>query len=276
MVGKMDSIMAELETAKHVKPRSSSFGPGNWLFETLNFVGECVVLVGDVLKRLLTRPQEIAETLHQMAFVGVNSIPVVVLTTLSSGAVIALYTSEVLVEYGASSLAGGAIGLTVIREMAPVLAGIMVAARCGSAMAAQIGSMVVSEQIDALRSLNVHPTNYLIIPRLTACFFMVPILSLMGMYAGVLGGYAVAVFLSGVPEGTFWNSIQQFVTPQDIFNGMLKALVFGVIVSVVACQQGMQTTGGAVGIGKSTTRTVVISMALIYVADFFLTKILFG
>lgn len=267
--------MSQINTGPNSTTTKRSVENGGWIFDTLTFIGECVLLIWETGKRLFSRPRETGELVSQMAFVGVNSVPVVVLTTLSSGAVIALYTSQILVQYGASSLAGGAVGLAVIREMAPVLAGIMVAARCGSAMAAQIGTMAVTEQIDALRSLQVNPINYLVIPRMLACLFMVPILGFMGMYAGVLGGYFVAVFLSGVPDGTFWNSIQQFVLPEDIFKGMLKALVFGVIVAVVACQQGLRTKGGAVGVGKATTQTVVVSMVLIYVADFFLTKILF-
>lgn len=249
--------------------------PRGWLYDTLTLIGEAVLLLIDALKRLFTKPHEVGEMFTQMSFVGVNSISVVALTTLSSGAVIALYSADILVRYGASSLAGGAVGLAITREMAPVLAGIMVAARCGSAMAAQIGTMAVTEQIDALRSLNVHPTNYLVVPRLLACITMLPILAVVGMYAGIGGGYVVSVFLSRVPSGTFINSIQQFVEPRDIYGGMIKATVFGLIIAVIACQQGLRTTGGAQGVGKTTTSTVVISMVLIYVADYFLTQLLF-
>ncbi len=239
------------------------------------FVGECTILVLDSLRRLFTRPFEVGEIVSQMAFVGVASVPIVALTTFSSGAVIALYTGEILVRYGASSLAGATIALAVCREIAPVLAGIMVAARCGSAMAAQIGTMAVTEQVDALRSLNVHPTNFLVIPRLIAAMTMLPVLAMVGMYAGVLGGYVVSVGLSGVSSGSFVNSIRQWGEPSDVMGGLIKTIVFGLVVAIVACQQGLRTKDGAVGVGRSTTNTVVITMVLIYVLNYFLTSVLY-
>ncbi|MBS1707391.1 MAG: ABC transporter permease [Armatimonadetes bacterium] len=241
----------------------------------LTFVGECAMLLADAGRRIFRRPLEVAETFNQMAFVGVSSVPIVALTSMSSGAVIALYSAQLLVRYGASSLAGGTIALAVTRELAPVLAGIMVAARCGSAMSAQIGTMAVTEQVDALRSLNVHPTNYLVVPRLVAGITMLPVLALVGMYAGIGGGYLVAVKLGQVADGAFWSSVRQFTEPSDIWGGMIKTVVFGFIVAVVACQQGLRTKGGAVGVGKSTTNTVVITMVLVYVANYFLTAALF-
>jgi len=243
--------------------------------EPLSFVGECTLLLVDMARRIVRRPFEIGETVSQMAFIGVASVPIVALTTFASGAVLSLYSAELLVRYGASSLAGAAVGLAVTREIAPVLAGIMVAARAGSAMAAQIGSMAVTEQIDALRSLNVHPTNYLVIPRILACVTMLPVLCLIGIYSGVLGGEIVSVYRGGVPMGSFWNSIRQFVQPSDFTNGMLKTVAFGLIVAVVACQQGLRTKEGAVGVGRATTNTVVLSMVLIYVANYFLTALMF-
>lgn len=220
------------------------------------------------------RPVESNEWVNQMAFVGVNSIPIVALTTMFSGGVLALYSSDMLMRYGAGSLTGSLVGLAVTREVAPVLAGIMVAARCGSSMAAQIGQMTVTEQVDALRSLNVQPINYLVVPRLVACVLGLPILCLIGCYAGILGGLWVSQY-AGVPQESFLNSLRQFVQPWDFLGGMIKTLVFGLIVSVVACQQGLRTKDGAVGVGRATTNTVVISMVLIYVANFILAAILF-
>ncbi len=243
--------------------------------DVLTFVGECTLIVLDAARRIVTKPFEVMEAVNQMAFIGVSSVPIVALTSFSSGAVIALYTSDLMVRYGAASLTGAAIGLAVTREVAPVMAGIMVAARCGSAMAAQIGTMAVTEQIDALRALHVHPTNYLVIPRLVACVTMLPVLALIGMYAGVFGGYLVSTEISGVATGTFMNSIRAWVSTTDFLNGMVKTLAFGLIVGVVACQQGMRTRHGAVGVGRSTTNTVVLTMVLIYVANYFLTAVLY-
>ncbi|MBL8047514.1 MAG: ABC transporter permease [Chthonomonas sp.] len=241
------------------------------LFE---FVGECILILGDAFRRLFTGRWEAGEMLNQMSFVGVNSVPIVALTTFFSGSVLALYSTEVLVRYGASGLAGATIGLAVTREIAPVLAGIMVAARCGSAMAAQIGSMKVTEQVDALRTLRVHPTDYLILPRLLAGLLMVPILCLVGVFSGVGGGYLLSIS-KGVASGAFLNSLKQFVEPWDFWGGMIKAVAFGIIIAVVACQQGLATRNGAVGVGRSTTQTVVISMVLIYVVNFLLAAVLY-
>jgi phospholipid/cholesterol/gamma-HCH transport system permease protein len=238
------------------------------------FIGECTLILADAARRIFTHPREHSETLSQMAFIGAASVPIVAVTTFFSGSVLALYSTEILVRYGASSLAGATVGLAVTREIAPVLAGIMVAARCGSAMAAQIGTMAVTEQIDALKALSVPPTNYLVIPRILAGVTMLPVLSLIGCYTGILGGYLVAV-AGGVAGGSFMQSIQQFVKPWDFWGGMIKTLVFGLIVSVVACQQGLRTKDGAVGVGKATTNTVVISMVLIYMANYFLAAILY-
>lgn len=238
------------------------------------FVGEVTTLLGDTLAKLFRPPFEIRETITQMAFIGVASVPIVALTSFFSGAVLALYSSEFLIKYNATPFVGATVGLAVTREIGPVLAGIMVAARGGSAMAAQIGTMAVTEQIDALRMLSVHPTKYLVIPRVVAAVLMLPILAMVGTYLGVFGGLVAAV-ASGVPAGSFLPSIQRYVEPWDIIGGMLKTPAFGLIVAIVACQQGLRTKNGAVGVGSATTNTVVISMVLIYVANYFLARVLF-
>jgi len=240
----------------------------------VEFTGECALLISDTVRKLARRPFETQEVLNQMAFVGVTSVPIVTMTAFFSGSVLALYTSDVLVKYGASTLAGGAIGLSATREIAPVMAGIMVAGRCGSSMAAQMATMAVTEQVDALRALNVDPTKYLVVPRLLACVIMLPVLTLIGMYAAILGGFLVSID-KGVASGTYMNSVRQFVEPHDFLGGLIKALVFGIIVAIVAAQQGLRTKDGAVGVGRSTTGAVVISMILIYVANFFLTSLLY-
>lgn len=242
--------------------------------DVLTFIGEVTLLAIECGRRFFSKPVELVETFNQMSFVGVSSVPIVTLTSFFSGAVLSLYGSQFLMQYGASGFVGSLVGLTVTREVAPVMAGIMVAARCGSSMAAQIGSMAVTEQVDALRMLSVHPTNYLVLPRVIASVTMLPILALIGMYAGVLGGWGVAV-MYGVPTGTFMQSLQAYLEPWDFLGGMIKAPVFGLIISLVACQQGLRTTEGAVGVGRATTNTVVLSMVLVYVANYFLAAVLF-
>jgi phospholipid/cholesterol/gamma-HCH transport system permease protein len=209
-----------------------------------------------------------------MSFVGVASVPIVVLTNFFSGAVLALYSSEFLIKYQATQFVGGTVGLAATRELAPVLAGIMVAARCGSAMAAQIGSMAVTEQVDALKMLSVPPTNYLVIPRVIACVAMLPILGLAGVYASITGGWLIAI-ANGVARDTFGQSVQQYVRPWDLVGGLWKTPFFGLIIALVACQQGLRTKEGAVGVGRATTNSVVIAMILIYVANYFLADVLF-
>ncbi|MBI5705967.1 MAG: ABC transporter permease [Armatimonadetes bacterium] len=248
--------------------------PSVAMLGVLTFVGECTLILWDVLKRLFRRPVEWRETVSQMAFIGAASVPIVLLTCFFSGAVLALYTSEFLLKYNAQQFVGGTIGLAAAREIAPVMAGIMVAARAGSAMGAQIGTMAVTEQVDALKMLSVHPTNYLVIPRVAASVLMLPVLALVGMYAAVGGGLLVGIS-SGVSSGTFLQSLQQYVIPHDFVGGLIKTPFFGLIIAVVACQQGLRTANGAVGVGRATTNTVVISMVLVYVANYFLAAVLY-
>jgi phospholipid/cholesterol/gamma-HCH transport system permease protein len=240
------------------------------------FVGEIAILLGDTARRLLVPPFEMKETINQMAFIGVASVPLVLLTNFFSGAVLALYSTEFLVRYGGTPFVGGTVGLAMAREIGPVLAGLMVAARCGSSMAAQIAQMQVTEQVDALKMLSVNPTSYLVIPRVVAAITMLPVLALVGIYSGTVGGLMVAVFAGGVPSGSFMSSLQQYVTPWDFLGGMLKTPVFGLIVAIVACQQGFRTREGAVGVGRATTHTVVLSMVLIYIVNYFLASVIFG
>jgi phospholipid/cholesterol/gamma-HCH transport system permease protein len=237
------------------------------------FVGEITFLLTDAVKRMLTSRFEAKETLNQMAFVGVNSLPIVMLTGFFSGAVLSLYISTFLLKYGATTFVGATVSLSMTREIGPVLAGIMVSARCGSAMAAQIGTMSVTEQIDALKMLSVHPTNYLVVPRVIASVLMMPILGLTCVWAGSFGGWLVAV-KEGVPSGAYLNSVSQYTQVSDILGGIYKTPVFGLIIALVACQQGMATKNGAVGVGRSTTNTVVISMVLVYVANFILARLM--
>jgi phospholipid/cholesterol/gamma-HCH transport system permease protein len=182
--------------------------------------------------------------------------------------------SQFLTQYGATSFVGATVALSVSREIGPVIAAIMVAARCGSAMSAQIGSMNVTEQIDALRMLSVHPTSYLVVPRLVACLFMMPVLGLISMWSGIVGGLVVANS-AGISTASFMDSIRSYVMVSDYVGGLAKAPVFGLIIAIVACQQGMRTTDGAVGVGRATTNSVVIAMVLIYIANFLLARVLF-
>ena len=240
----------------------------------LEFVGESSIILGDAARRAPRRPVEWKEAVVQMAFVGVASVPIVVLTAFFSGAVLALYLTQFLRDYGAEGFVGATVGLTATREIGPVIAGIMVSARAGSAMAAQIGTMAVTEQIDALRMLGVHPTNYLVIPRLLAGILMVPILALIAIWMAIFGGMVVAQ-TEGLSSTLFLASMQRFVEPLDLVKGVAKGPFFGLIVALVACQQGLRTKNGAVGVGRSTTNAVVVSMVLVYIANFLLARVMY-
>lgn len=225
--------------------------------------------VGDILRgRVRWR-----ETLRQMAVLGFDSLPIVLLTLLSGGMVLALHTAREMVRFGAQQFAGGMVAVSVARELGPVLTAVVVAARVGSAIAAELGSMKITEQVDGLRSLAVSPVEYLVVPRLVAGIVMLPILTVLADAAGGLGAYVVSVSQGITPE-EYLRSVQRFLTGSDLFGGLIKAAVFGFIISMVACHVGLRTRGGAQGVGRSTTSAVVISIVLIYVTDYFLSWIM--
>jgi phospholipid/cholesterol/gamma-HCH transport system permease protein len=239
----------------------------------LIFLGETFSLAAQAVIVVLKGRLNLRNTLHQMASIGVDSIPIVVATSLSTGAVVAFYTVDVFVRYGAANLVGGTLTYTFLNELGPLLAGITVASRSGAAIAAEIGSMAVTEQVDALRALAVSPVRYLVAPRLAACLLMMPILGLFSDLVGVVGGYAMSS-VRGVPLQMFVESARNFVTERDLVAGLVKTVIFGALIAIVACRQGLGTQGGATGVGRSTTASVVICVVLIFVSDFFLAQML--
>ncbi|MBP6963446.1 MAG: ABC transporter permease [Armatimonadetes bacterium] len=241
----------------------------------LEFIGEATLVGGGAIRRILQADVSLRDTICQMAAVGVNSIPIVVVTTAFSGAVLALYTTQLLVQYGAGNLVGGGVSLSVTRELAPVLTAIVVAARAGSAIAAEIGTMKVTEQIDALRSMGTSPIQYLAAPRLLALVIMLPVLTMMGMIVGSFGGYLVAT-MNGVSGSSCLNSTRIWLDFYDVAMGLLKTVFFGAFIAIAGTQQGLATSGGAAGVGRRTMNAVVISMILIYISNFFLAYVMFG
>ena len=239
------------------------------------YLGELAFLVARAAAYILRGNVDIRDLLQQMAAIGFNSIPIAVLTTLSSGSGIALYFAPFLIKYGAGNLTGAVVALALGRELVPVLVGVVVAARAGSAIAAEIGTMKVSEQIDALRSLAVSPVQYLVVPRLLACVIVLPCLCVVADFTGLLGGYFVAVW-QGVPATSYPQSIHDFVVLRDFTSGIIKTVVFGVIIALVSCHQGLITRGGATGVGRATTNAVVLSVVLIYIFDFVLAYLMYG
>lgn len=242
------------------------------LFEEL---GRFFQMLGRTAAWTIRPPYDVPEHFRQMVRVGFDSIPVVFLTTLFTGMVMALQTFNGFARFHAESLVGSVVALSLTRELAPVLTALMVTGRVGSAMAAELGTMRVTEQIDALTALGTEPVQYLVVPRVTASVLMMPLLVIMGDAVGMYGGYLVAVQLLGANPVTYIENSFQFLEVSDVTSGIVKAAVFGLIFSVVACVRGYYTEGGAEGVGRSTTRAVVAGSLAVLFADFFLTKLLF-
>ncbi|MDX1931006.1 MAG: ABC transporter permease [Capsulimonadales bacterium] len=238
------------------------------------YFGELVSLLGQAIVSL--RGLRGVDLLRQMSIIGVDTVPIALLTVGFTGAVLALYSVGTLRTYGATGLVGGIVALSITRESGPILAGVMVAARAGSAMTAEIASMKVSEQIDALRSMGISPIEYLVVPRIVAAILMVPMLTLLADFAGVFGGGVFASYF-GLPWSAYLNSVRQLMEPDasDITKGLVKTIFFGLLVALVGCRAGLRTEGGAVGVGNSTTRSVVLSIVLIFIANFVLSYLLF-
>ncbi|HTE21257.1 MAG TPA: ABC transporter permease [Armatimonadota bacterium] len=254
-------------------PAEAAPSPG---IRFLEWAGELALLLFRVLGAVLRGKLLPRETLRQMSAIGVNSVPIALVTIAFSGMVLALHTANQLKRLGVESLIGGIVAVSMAREAAPVLTAIVVAARVGSAIAAELGTMAVTEQVDALRSLGVSPVEYLVVPRFLAAVLTLPILTLFANVAGIAGGYIVSVFGAGVHGPLFLNSARNLLQPSDVYLGLAKTFVFGAIIAVVGCSQGLRTSGGAAGVGRSTTAAVVTSIVLVYVADYFLAEWMFG
>jgi phospholipid/cholesterol/gamma-HCH transport system permease protein len=254
--------------------------PGEITYRTMDrfftFIGGTSELLARAIAWIFRGGVELTETFEQMAAIGVASLPIVLVTVTFSGMVLALYSAQTLVAYGFGGMyVGGSVGLSIAREIGPVLTAVVVAARAGSAMAAEIGSMKTTEQVDALRALAVDPVQYLVVPRLVASVVMLPAITILADIVGTFGGYLVAI-ANGVPSGAFVSSLQYLASSQDVVHGLIKTLFFGGIIAIVGCHEGLRTRGGATGVGQSTTRAVVLSIVLIYISNFFLAYVLFG
>ncbi len=241
----------------------------------LEELGSLALFIVHTLSWLVRPPIFLRQLFKQMEFIGVRSSSVVLLTGMFTGMVSALQTHYGFKLFGAEALVGSTTALGLLRELGPVLAALMVTARAGSAMTAEIGTMRVTEQIDALTVMAVNPYQYLIIPRILAGIIMMPMLTVIFDSIGIIGSYFVGVELLDIDKGIFMARIVEYVDYHDLFTGLIKAAFFGAILSIVGCYKGFNTTGGAEGVGKATTNSVVISSVSILIADYFLTAIMF-
>jgi len=238
-------------------------------------VGTLWLLLWGVLRGALARPLELRLHVKQMEEVGTKSIPVVVITGLSTGMVLALQSYNGFQRFQAESLVGTVVALSMTRELGPVLTGLMVAGRAGAAMAAELGTMRVTEQIDALASMGVNPVKYLVLPRFLAGLIMLPILTIFADLIGIAGGYGVSVLLLDVNPTVYMKRTFDYLEVADVYGGLLKAVVFGGIIALISCQRGFTASGGAEGVGQATTGAVVVSCMLILISDYFMTALLY-
>ncbi len=248
---------------------------GGIILRSLQELGQIMFLLGSTLRWMVRPPYRFDQLLKQLEFIGVDSISVIGLTGLFCGAVMALQSSFAFGLFDANSMIGPTVALVTMRELGPVFTTLMVSARCGSAMAAEIGTMRVTEQIDALDVMAVDPVQYLIAPRLLASFIMLPALTVIFDFVALVGSAFVTVSLLDIPLRQFYENTVEFVALSNFTNGLYKSAVFGIIVAIVSCYKGFYTTGGAAGVGKATTASVVMAAVTTLIVDYFLTAILF-
>ncbi len=248
---------------------------GLWVLKLLEESGRVMILFFRTLGLTFRPPFDLRGLLRQIERVGVNSIPVVLITGAFTGMVLALQSYTGFKRFNAEAFVGTVVALSMTRELGPVLSGLMVSGRIGSAMAAELGTMQVTEQIDALYTLATNPIKYLIVPRFLASLIIMPVLTVFADAVGMLGGYAVSVYLLGSNPTIYIRRTYDYLDLEDIYIGLLKACVFGMIIAIIGCYQGFNAQGGAEGVGKATTRAVVLSSLLILIANYFITALFF-
>jgi phospholipid/cholesterol/gamma-HCH transport system permease protein len=231
-----------------------------------------VILCYRAVLNVLTPPHYLADTLDQMDIIGVGSLPIVLLTGFFIGAVMVLQTASQFERFGQTALTGDVVALALVRELGPSITALLVAGRNASGIASELGSMVVTEQVDALRAMGTDPVRKLVTPRVAATVTMLPLLTAMADFVGLVGGFVVASMELRLNAVEYWTRAMDALEFGDLFQGFSKPIVFGLILSTVGCYQGLNVRGGTQGVGRATTEAVVVSSVFILVANFFLTK----
>jgi len=231
-------------------------------------------LCGQTVAAIFKRPRYVKEIMFQMDSIGVGSVPIILLTGVFTGMVLVLQTANQLQVFGATMYVGKMVSLGMIKELGPVLASLMVTGRVGSGIAAELGSMKDTEQIDAMMVEGTDPIKRLVLPRLLACVFMLPLLTVLADAVGIIGGYLIATYSLRIDATFYWTMSFQSLAMRDVLQGLLKPAFFGFIIAMVGCYKGLNTSGGTVGVGRTTTESVVISSILVIGSDFFITKIM--
>jgi len=248
--------------------------PSDYAKEKVQSVQEYSRLAARSLVNLFKRPLYVADMLQQADLIGFGSLPIVLAACFFTGAALALNSASTLDRFGAETVIGQLVSVGIVRELGPVLGGLVVAGRNASGMASELGSMVVTEQIDAMRALGTDPMKQLVTPRVAATIVMLFFLTILGDLLGLIGGAFVATILLGLDSHQYWSSTWQTLVYSDVFTGLAKPVVFGFIVATIGCYYGLSTKGGTQGVGRATTEAVVASMILIIAVDVFITRLL--
>ncbi|MBK9170202.1 MAG: ABC transporter permease [Bryobacterales bacterium] len=239
-------------------------------------VQEFVLLSGRAIANVFRRPLYVDDIIVQMDLIGVGSLPIVLMTGFFSGAVMALQMSRALAQYGQVERTGQVVAITLVRELGPVLTALMVAGRNSSGMASEIGSMKVTEQIDAMRALGTDPIKKLVTPRVVATATVLPLLTIIADFTGMIGGFVISYYLLNLTPLQYWTSVWQSLEYNDVGQGLIKPFMFAFAISLVGCFYGLRTTGGTQGVGRATTQAVVVASVLVFFLTFFITKIFVG
>jgi phospholipid/cholesterol/gamma-HCH transport system permease protein len=245
-----------------------------WIKAALLEVQEYVRMVGRAARGVASRPFYYRDVVQQFDAIGIGSLTVVLLTGTFTGMVLALQSGFTLDQFGARSMVGRLVSASIVKELGPVLTGLMVAGRVGSGIAAELGSMMVTDQIAALRALGTDPIRKLVVPRILAGLIMVPILTVVSSAVGMVGGWVVTVGLLRVASSVYWNSVVQGLYLQDVWMGLIKPFFLGFVIVSIGCHVGMRTSGGTQGVGRATTNAVVASSVAVIAVDYLVTQLL--
>ncbi len=248
--------------------------PAELAKQKVQSVQEYIFLAVHSIGNLFRKPLYLADMVQQADLIGVGSLPIVVLTGFFTGAVLALQTSNTLQRFGSITLIGQLVSTSMVRELGPVLTSLMVAGRNSSGMASELGSMIVTEQIDAMRALGTDPMKKLVTPRVVATVFMLFFLTIISDLVGLAGGLMVAKLLLHLDARQYWSNAWETLVFQDVFMGLLKPVLFGFIIATIGCYYGLSARGGTQGVGRATTQAMVAASVLILVVNFFVTRVL--
>ncbi len=245
----------------------------NFFYRAVYEIQEFTLLSFRTVRSLFRKPRYFEDILRQMEIIGTGSIFIVMLTGFFTGGVLALQSAKSLKSFGAVNLTGQLVALSLVRELGPVLTALMIAGRVGAGIASQLGSMVVTQQIDAMRGLGTDPIKKLVAPRMIASTAMLPLLTVVADLFGLVGGWIVSLYTLRLNTALYWNTALRSLAYNDVLEGLMKPLVFGFIIGMIGCYFGINTTGGTRGVGRSTTQAVVTASILVIIADFFVSKI---